>query len=196
MRKIAKSAVVTALASAALAFGATSATADTGVDGFTIIHGDAKTQVHHCIVAGGDIYGNEAVICVDINSSIWWDPQNGGQYWGTGQAQTEAMCERNNVLEACESIAVRGEYATPLENQTYGSGCGTSIGDAPCGSGRLYGYSKTFATSPNYNCGSAPDSNADVWSLAVQPGTIWQLPSGAFVTLGSNYSTGHYYVCY
>ena len=186
----------TGMATAVLAFGATSASAATGVDGFTIIHASQGTQVHHCEKVGADSQGNQAIICVDINTNTWHNADS-EEYWGEAQSQTEAYCQKNGVIEACKALVVEGEYATPLESQTYNSACGTDVGLDACGSGRLYGYSKWYLTSPasNYNCGSAPQSDSDVWSLAVK-GIRWDLPSGTRVNLGSNYSSGHYYVCY
>ena len=203
MRRITKTTMKTALAvfmsTVAFAGIATSANAATGADGFTIIHASAGDAVHHCIKAGSDSYGDEAIICVDINTKTWYDPQD-GEYWGEAQSQLEAYCQNDGVIGQCEGITMAGEYANALDSYTYGSSCGT-VNEGACPVGRKYAYSNWYLTSPNYNCGSTADTVANVWSLARAIKTQWVLPtSGITITLdygsNGNYSSGHYYVCY
>ena len=92
----------------------------------------------------------EAIICVDINTSTWYDSQD-GLYWAEAQSQVEAYCQLNNVIIECTSIDLMGEYSNPYETQTDPNTCSGN-----CPDGRLYSYSSWSRPAPTTIAGRPP----------------------------------------
>src|ERR1700730_2373112 len=164
------------------------ASAATGTDGFTILYASQGNIAHHCEVIGSDSYGSEAIVCVDILTGT-----GSTYYWS--RAQIEAFCYKNGVTEQCAQVDVTGTWANGSV-KNYGMGqwvCGHQFG--ACATGRNNVISAALYYSSASGCSSETNSTYDVWTVATQ-GTEIELPvSAKWVYLGSNYSTGHYWVC-
>lgn len=164
------------------------ASAATGTDGFTILYASQGNIAHHCEVIGSDSYGSEAIVCADILTGT-----GSTDYWS--RAQIEAFCYKNGVTEQCAQVDVTGTWANGT-GKNYGMGqwvCGHQFG--ACATGRNNVISGALYYSSASGCSSETNSTYDVWTVATQ-GTEIELPvSAKWVYLGSNYSTGHYWVC-
>lgn len=167
----------------------TPASAATGTDGFTILYAGEGNVAHHCEVIGSDSYGSEAIVCVDILTGT-----ESTDYWAHGQI--EAFCQKNGVTEQCAQVDVTGTWANGAgEDSGMGTWvCGHQFG--ACSTGRNYLTSSTMYYSSASGCSSEPNSIYDVWTVATTVEFRIELPvSDSWIYLGSNYSTGHYYVC-
>ena len=183
------------------------ANAATGPDGFPILYADSGNVVHQCEVIGSD-YGPaytgstpttlDAVVCVDIDTTY-----DSAGYYATGAV--EAFCEENdNASETfpCPIINIDSIFANADNGATTASyNC-----EDNCGGGRPTLYTATFSYTGGADCTSS--SGHDVWSEATGDTTIYLpaysdglyydniysiSPNGA--NDGTNYSSGHYWVC-
>jgi hypothetical protein len=168
----------------------TPASAATGTDGFPILYAGEGNIAHNCEVIGSDSDGNEAIVCVDILTGT-----GSTDYWAQGRI--EAFCYKNGVTVQCAQVDVSGTWAngTGIDDGIGQWVCGHQFG--ACSAGRNY----ITAAWTNYyssasGCSSEPNSTYDVWTVVTAGLTGIELPvSGKWVYVGSNYSTGHHYVC-
>ena len=187
-RRLFKLAAILSAAAGMMTAAVSPASAATGTDGFTILYASQGNIAHHCEVIGSDSYGSEAIVCVDILTGT-----GSTYYWSRGQI--EAFCYKNGVTEQCAQVDTEGTWAN-------GAGANSGMGQWVCGhqfgacsTGRNYLTSRVLYYSSASGCSSETNSTYDVWTVATQ-GTEIELPvSGKWVYLGSNYSTGHYWVC-
>lgn len=167
----------------------TPASAATGVDGFTILYAAEGNTAHHCEVIGSDSLGNEGVICADILTGT-----TSTNYWSKGRM--ELICTKGGVAEQCAQVDAWGEWSNGAgaDDPFGGWYCGHQFG--ACSTGRNYVTSPfPLYYSSASGCSSEPNTTFDVWMVVTQ-GTKIELPgSGKWVTLTSNYSGGHYWVC-
>jgi hypothetical protein len=180
------------LALAALLGSVLPATAATGPDGFTILDADSGNVAHHCEVLGTNGNGVQAVVCVDIDT---YGDSSG--YYATGAI--EAYCQDGSAsyLVACSYIHIDGIFA----NQDSGATTAGYTCNGDCPSGRKILYVTTYDYTGGANCTSS--SGHDVWTEAAGD-TVMDTPDigswsigTAYHTAndGSNYSSGHYWVC-
>ena len=187
------------LASTAALVGTTaSASAATGVEGFTILDASAGNEAHVCHILGTDDDYHEAIVCVDINTKV-----SGDQV--LIQGQLEAYCQDDNgTVVQCANIMDGGEISsTGGVWSSYAADCGHSLG--PCPTGREYAHSSWMGDgTESGESGCASNTSEALWSIAVGVSTTIELPgSDDSYTLsntgpndGANESTGHYYICY
>ena len=185
-------------ATAALVGTTASASAATGVGGFTILDASAGNGAHVCHILGTDDDFHEAIVCVDINTKV-----SGDQV--LVQGQLEAYCQDDNgTVVQCANIMDGGEIAGTGGVWTeYAADCGHSLGSCP--TGREYADSSWMGDGTKAGeSGCASNTVEALWSIAVGVGTTIELPgSDDSYTLsnttpndGPNESTGHYYICY
>ena len=193
-----------ALAVAALACTTLSASADTGTGGVPIVvAGSSGGQIHHCTVVGQPADGYQAVICADINTS---QTDSARDYEATGAI--EVLCETTSgVTVQCANIDIEGVFANGVSSTDKDAGwwgCGHSLGDCPTGRKIITEGRINYSGSAYPACLDNPNSNFDLWTVVYGGTTQIELPvSDKYVTLGagsgandgSNFSTGHYYVC-
>jgi hypothetical protein len=166
----------------------TPASANTGTDGFPILYASQGNTAHHCESLGSDSRGSEAVVCVDILTGT-----TSTDYWAEGRI--EAFCYRNGVTEQCAQVDITGTWAS-------GAGIISGMGQWVCGhqfgactSGRPSITTHAHDYDSASGCSTQPNSLYDMWTVATG-GTEIELPvTGKWFYLGSNYSTGHYYIC-
>ena len=188
---------------AALACTALSANAETGTGGITIVAaGSPDGQIHHCSVVGTPADGYQAVICADISTSQTDSSQD---YEATGAI--EVLCETTSgVAVRCANIDIEGVFANGTGNNMDAGwwGCGHSLGACPSGRKIISEGRINYSGSDWPSCQNNPNSNFDLWTVVYGGTTQIELPvSDKYVTLGagsgandgSNFSTGHYYVC-
>lgn len=203
MFRFTRNAVKTAAAlfAASLAVVGISGTADaaTGVDGFQILHGSSNQTAHKCKEIGAAVDPKikaqvHGIVCANL-----YTYDNHGQTYVN--SSVEAYCQVNYAggrtkTVQCANIVSKVEYADGVGTRyIYSKTCGHEHGACPTG---RYLVGETFqqVNSLGGSCGTNPRSKSQVWGLALA-GTQIELPgSDAFVTLSSNLSTGHYYVCY
>ncbi|MFC1406106.1 MULTISPECIES: hypothetical protein [Streptacidiphilus] len=176
----------------------TPASAATGVDGFTILYASVGGGAHHCEEIGSDQYGNQAIVCADLYTQPAQDSQGNATYPYHAWAVAEAYCQNSSgVVVQCANITVGADLANAAQGiyATQYSVCGHSNGACPAA--REYAVTSDEMYSSSANCSSEPNSSFDAWGLVAAGGTtVIELPQSAKnVTLGSNYSTGHYYIC-
>jgi hypothetical protein len=194
---------VVVFAVAALACTALSASADTGTGGVPIVvAGSSGGQIHHCSVVGTPADGYQAVICADISTS---QTDSARDYEATGAI--EVLCETTSgVTVQCANIDIEGVFANGTGQDTDAGwwGCGHSLGACPSGRRIITEGRINYSGSAYPSCLDNPNSNFDLWTVVYGGTTQIELPvSGKYVTLGagsgandgSNFSTGHYYVC-
>jgi len=197
MRVVSKALAIVAAATALAGTAALPAHAATGADGFTILATRFGQAAHHCEVVGNpDQYGNKAVGCTDLGTYNTFDDAN-ETYLNNVAPQVEALCENSSaVIVQCANIELYGEYADgAADRETYHNLCGHSYGACP--TGRLNAYASIWSLDETGTCGANPNSAAQIWNLVMGGYTKIELPkSGVTVTVGANYSSGHYYYCY
>jgi hypothetical protein len=181
-----------------------SASAATGTGGITILYAGEGNTAHTCNVIGS-ADGYQAVICADIYTG-----EGDTQYWAEGKV--EAFCQQGSgstaVTVRCAHVDMAGRLssATGNENPVGQWVCGHQYG--ACSTGRNVIETKSFAYSSASGCASNPDSQYDLWMIAVgnsetaSPTSIELPVSDKTVYLGvgnandgPNESTGHYYIC-
>lgn len=177
--------------------GIPTAGAATGSDGFPILYASVGQEAHKCEVVDSDQYGNQAVICADLITSPTFDITSNNVYYPYYVwAEAEALCQTSaGVVEQCANIVVNAEVADASSGAA-GSAtkvCGHAAGACPVG--RLTVDTNYLQYDSSVGCSS--DSPYDVWGLVLGGGaTVIELPkSGKNVTLGSNFSTGHNWIC-
>jgi hypothetical protein len=178
------------LAVAALLGSTPPASAATGPYGFTILDADSGNMVHTCKLLGGDKAGYQAVVCVNITTG----PASNG-YWAEGSV--EAYCQtETGIAVACaqmqvDAITVNGASGSEVE-ATYA--CNVTS----CPDGRETLPVTTYVYTGGHDCTSS--AGHDMWAEILGQTTIWT-GSGEFVVSqdgasdGSNYSSGHYWIC-
>lgn len=197
-RAAVKAGVALIASTAALAGTTASASAATGVGGFTILDASAGNEAHVCHILGTDDDYHEAVVCVDINTKV-----SGTQV--LVQGQVEAYCQDDNgTVVQCANIMSAGEISsTGGVWKEYAADCGHSLGSCP--TGREYAYSSWMGDGTESGESDCASNTAEaLWSIAFGVSTTIELPgSDDSYTLGNtdpndgaNESTGHYYVCY
>jgi hypothetical protein len=188
-----------------------SASADTGTDGFTILHAKSGQFAHQCKVIGQDNELHQAVVCADIVTK-WF---GGTAYAAYGKV--EAYCQEGSgsatIPVQCAEVDVDGVWADAGGDvRSLGIRCGHAYG--PCSvSGRNTDEvdddnSTQYTTSSG--CSSQPNSYFDVWTIAFGgsannstsetrielPGTDkWTYLYTGNANDGTGWSSGHYYVC-
>jgi hypothetical protein len=197
--RVAVKAGLACLASTAVLVGmTTSASAATGVDGFTILNASAGNEAHVCHILGTDDDYHEAIVCVDINTKVSGDEV-------LIQGQVESYCQDDNgTVVQCANIMSGGEISSAGGVWSeYAADCGHSLGSCP--TGREYAYSSWMGDGTEAGeSGCASNTAEAIWSIALGVGTTIELPgSDDSYTLsntdpndGVNESTGHYYICY
>ena len=191
------------------------ASADTGTDGFQILHAKTNDSAHTCTVIGSDnkYPVDQAVVCADILTGPYGD----GEFEAYGQV--EAYCQADwptgPTVEQCAQINVAGNksvLANALDGRNWISAnhCGHQYG--ACTSERwkittgLYSYD---VYTPG--CSSSPGSENDVWMVAAGGSSPYDTSSPLAIELpnsdqwtylgtgntndGTGLSTGHYYIC-
>jgi hypothetical protein len=195
-----------ALTASAVILGTTlPASAATGADGFSILYasqGDTA-MAHKCGVVGS-ADGYQAVVCADIVTS----EVTPSDYYSYGQIW--AYCQKGSGSTAvnvqCAQVEFDGTFADAAEGVrgTVGSWvCGHQYGACSTSRNELSMYNSRIQYTSNSGCGSDPNTNHDVWTNVDQGAEIelpvsdkWvYLESGSGANDGSNFSTGHYYVC-
>ncbi|MEY9863622.1 hypothetical protein ABH935_009275 [Catenulispora sp. GAS73] len=177
--------------------GIPAANADTGSDGFPILYASVGQEAHKCEVIGSDQYGNQAVICADLMTIPTFDLSSNNVYYPYYVwAEAEALCQTSaGVVEQCANILVNAEVADGAVGAAGSSSsvCGHAAGACPVG--RL--TADTNFLSYNSSVGCSSDPHYDVWGIVLGGGaTVIELPkSGKNITLGSNFSTGHNWIC-
>ena len=170
------------------------AKANIGVDEFTVLGADVSSLVHDCRVMGVPHDGYEGVVCVDIQ-------MGGGANNYSAKGEVEAYCQTTaGVAVRCPYIMVTGVFADGAGGEYSTDGywyCGT--GTLTCSSGRnvitegAIGYNYPNAAT---DCWQYPNSDWDIWTVATSAGMLIELPvSDDYVSLSSNFETGHYYAC-
>lgn len=198
-RAIGWGAVIATAVVAAATLGSAPAGAATGVDGFPILHAASGQMAHRCEVLGSAVNPNNGdeilgVVCADIQTY---------QYEGDvyANASVEALCEVNYgdsrvVTTQCANIVAKADMSNGAGGRYYSTkACGHQNGACP--SGRFIHDSPVEKVNTEGGaCGTSPTSISQVWGIALA-GTQIELP-GSALTVGvtSNWSTGHFYVCY
>lgn len=170
--------------------------AETGLNGFTILHATAGQIAHECAVEG---YSNdrtqEAVICVDLMMD---NTVNGYGAYG----QIEAYCQTPaGVALTCKEIVIGGAWAFAPNGGTVISAitgaCGNGLGPA-CSTGRLLTASQTeLWFTPSSSCGYTAGSEQEEWTIDKANTNTIILPDGEYITKPSTtFETNHYYMCY
>jgi len=179
------------MAVAALLGGIMPASAATGPDGFTILYADSANIVHQCGVIGEDQYGEQAVVCVDINT---YGDSSG--YYATGAV--EAYCQDGNpeTTVACQGIYIDGLLA----NGDSGPTTNTYKCYGNCGGGRAILYVATYSYTGGHDCTSS--SGHDVWAEAlgdtevdINGASDNTVSDSSFANDNGTHSTGHFWVC-
>jgi hypothetical protein len=190
-----------------------SASADTGTDGFTILHAKSGQVAHKCTVIGSDNEDHQAVVCVDIET-VWFSDGSGYEAYG----QVEAYCQEGSgsatIPIQCAEVDLDGTWADAGgDRRSLGIHCGHSYG--PCSvSGRNYDRiddSNADDYTTGSECSSQPNSYYDVWTVAIGGTSTQDTTSETRIELpftdkwtylgtgntndGTGESTGHYYVC-
>jgi hypothetical protein len=167
--------------------------ASTGADGFPIISASSDGQVHHCEVIGS-ADGYQAVVCADI-VTLYFDStayESGGVI--------EAYCQTDSgTVVRCANIYAEGVFANAAGGQGLAGSyaCGHTYGACPSGRA-LIGSDKNYDYSDGApSCSDNADSTHDVWTVVyAYNNTQIELPvSNHTFELGSNFSSGHDYVC-
>ena len=169
--------------------------------GFTILDASSSQDVHHCEQLGIDRKGYQAIICFDLNTYA-----SGGNYYATGEV--EAMCQTiAGAIVQCPQITLGGSFTEGVEGSTLIQKSWTCGGSsAACPDGRWVQTLTTFewSNSDSASCSNGTTLVTDVWVNVVGPTTQIELPvSDATYQLnasdggtdGSDYSSGHYWVC-
>jgi hypothetical protein len=184
---------------------AASASATTGVGGFTVLSAGEGNVAHTCTVIGG-ADGYQAVVCADITTGT-----GDTTYWARGQV--EAYCQQGSgstaVTVRCAQVYTAGRLSSANGGElNVGQwACGHQFG--ACSAGRNIIQTQTFTYTSANGCASNPNSQYNVWMVALVGSetagsvTSIELPvSDKTVSLGtgntndgSNESTGHYYIC-
>ena len=111
------------------------------------------------------------------------------------------------VTVQCANIDIEGVFANGVSSTDKDAGwwgCGHSLGDCPTGRKIITEGRINYSGSAYPACLDNPNSNFDLWTVVYGGTTQIELPvSDKYVTLGagsgandgSNFSTGHYYVC-
>ena len=179
------------MAVAALLGGIMPASAATGPDGFTILYADSGNIVHQCGVIGEDQYGEQAVVCVDINT---YGDSSG--YYATGAV--EAYCQEGNpeTTVACQGIYIDGLLA----NADSGATTNTYKCYEDCGGGREIFSVATYSYTGGHDCTSS--SGHDVWAEAlgdtevdINGASDNTVSDSSFANDNGAHSTGHFWVC-
>jgi hypothetical protein len=185
-------AAVPFMAAVALIGTALPSSASTGADGFPIISASNGLAVHHCEVIGSaDDY--QAVVCSDIVTLS----ADSSDYQSGGDIQVYCQTDSGTTVQ-CANIYAEGVFANGAGGRaTAGSyACGHGYGACPSdrvvlGADEMYGYSDGTPS-----CYDNPESTNDVWTVVYAYNTQIELPkSDKTIELGSNFSSGHYYVC-
>jgi hypothetical protein len=175
---------------AALLGGVLPANAATGPDGFPYLYADNGDIVHQCQVLQTGADGDKAVMCVDIDT---YGDSSG--YYATGAI--EALCENSaSVVVQCRAIYLHGFLANADSGPTYSS---NSLCTDGCRAQRFTIYTATYS----YTSGHCTSSGHDVWDAAMGDSYIGTSDSPTVITLadsgkandGSDFSTGHYWIC-
>lgn len=177
--------------------GFSTAGAATGPGGFTILHAATRDGAHHCEIIGGDQYGNQAIICADLLTEPTLPGFTGPSDSYYVFAQAEAMCENSSgQLVQCANIKVGAELANVPSGIISVSTAVCGHADGACPVGRFETYTGTEDYSNSNGCASNGNSAFDVWGIVAANATVIELPQSAKnVSLSSNFSTGHYYIC-
>jgi hypothetical protein len=179
------------------------ASATTGEDGFPILSARYGDSAHVCGVVGS--YGGyQGVVCADIITS----EVTPTDYYAYGRVW--AYCQKGSGSTAvnvqCAQVDFGGELSDEAAGYVDGVGiavCGHQYGACSTSRNELSTYPVQIGYTSNSNCGEDPNSDHDVWMNVLQGAGIelpvydkWvYLESGSGANDGSNFSTGHYYVC-
>jgi hypothetical protein len=189
----------------ATAAGVVPAGAPNGADGFPILYATAtQNQAHVCKVIGKDKYGNQAIVCVNLTAIPIADEASPLPYAAVAQAVVSCQ-NSSDVTVQCANITETAELADAEDGVqvTASNHCGHAWGACPVGALSAQTGRVDYALSNS--CGDVPGSAYDAWGLVLGGGaTVIELPtSDTNVTLdssnandGSNFSTGHNYICY
>jgi hypothetical protein len=208
MFKFRKLSLALALTASAVLLGTSlPASAATGEDGFTILYAGYGDDAHQCGVVGsvnGSAGLYQAVVCADIITS----EVTPTDYYAYGQVW--AYCQEGSGSSAvnvqCAGVDFGGALYDDADGYVAGVGwwaCGHQYGACSAGRNLLSTYPEQIAYTSNTDCGQDPTSDHDVWMNVLQGAEIEipyyddtvQLVSGSGANDGSNFSTGHYYVC-
>jgi hypothetical protein len=143
------------------------------------------TIEHVCEQIGSDDWGNQAIICTDLEQQTY--TSSAGLLGYDVAARTEALCENSaDAVVQCANITVANEAAAPDGDigPVYSSACGHSKGNCPAGRYYVTGYTLL---------GQPEDCVGEVWAVTLAgPGTSIELPtSGETIDLPANYGTPH-----
>jgi len=147
---------------------------------------ETTTTIEHvCEQIGADDYGNQAIICTDLQEQTYDNPS--GLLGYDVNARTEAFCENSaDVIVQCANITVANEPAGSFgpPYPVYSAACGHANGNCPDGRYYVAGYS--LDGEPDLCVG-------EVWAVTLAEGdTSIELPtSGETIDLAANYGTPH-----
>jgi hypothetical protein len=143
------------------------------------------TIEHVCEQFGTDDWGNQAIVCTDLEQQAY--SSSAGLLGYDVAARTEALCENSaDAVVQCANITVANEAAAPDGEigPVYNAACGHAHGNCPVG--RYYVVGDTLLGQPE-------DCVGEVWAVTLAgPGTSIELPtSGETFDLPANFGTPH-----
>lgn len=188
-RRLAAAGAVAALAGLCITGSAASASAST-----TVLHAGNGDRAHVCTIIGQDSHEEQAVVCVDMNTSL----SSSGAPVVNAYAELICQLPDGSTLRCLQANAYGAlATATTGAGHRYQPSCSGSN----CSTGRNIWFigQMTFSSS---NCQSSLANNA--WAVLYGQGALTSIQLASYdppMYLGStandsgNESTGHYQIC-